>query len=151
MKWSEMPDKEKVRLLLTHVVPHEIADDIVIEQNTVVVKRRWTPLHPVEPVRWPVAAWDEGLECWQVREMGSNNSVVFDPLHDLNTAWKLTELMHIANAKLERHWFGCCDQENRYLCTLMIPDKQLAAAFAATPQEAICLAALAANGVEIEP
>ena len=151
MKWSEMSDKEKVRLLLTHVVPHEIADDIVIEQSTVVVKRRWTPEYHVKPVAWPVAAWDEALECWQVRDCGDNSSTIFDPLHDLDTAWKLTEQERFTSVSLERACMPSTDEKHTYLCGLSVERKWGYHVFGSTPQEAICLAALMACGVDVEP
>ncbi len=91
MNYNELSDKDKVRLILQHVIPHEIADDIVFKGRHIVIERRWTKDNPVKPINWPVAAWDDAVEIWWTRDIASNWDTAFDPLHNLNDTWLIMD------------------------------------------------------------
>lgn len=87
IKWAELSEKEKTRLLLKHVMEcyifnTEQAFRDFIEQAK---KDKLTP-----DLCWPAAYWNEAIERWLVRDQ-SHDPQPFNPLHDLNAVWQLVE------------------------------------------------------------
>jgi hypothetical protein len=143
MKWAELTDKDKARLILQHVIPHDMGENVRFVFNQIEVSRG-------KPVNWPVAAWDEGAGCWWTRDIGSNWDTAFDPLHNWNDAWQVVRMMNNPTPDYQHYarfidaleeivgstlFFDLfyCDKDGDHL----------------TP-ERICIAALKAVGVEIE-
>lgn len=89
MKWSELSDKDKIELILNHVIPHDMGEHIVFVMGEFHiprggdVHRQWN---------YPIAAWDNIVKCWWTRDaLESNIRKKFDPLHDMNDAWQIVE------------------------------------------------------------
>ncbi len=78
MKWAELSDKERVRLVLQHVM-----GCFVLEATST----GWrTPEHPrgddavAIGFHWPIAFWNTDGECWMTRDIATD-PIFFNPLH----------------------------------------------------------------------
>ena len=148
MKWDDLPDRDKVKLILQHVIPHSMNDNIVFRNNHIDFVKRGREATPFE---YPIAAWDDfppGI--WWTYNIGDNGDATFDPLHSLSDAWQIVELDMFSSVEVTKHWQGELEiKEHKYSCHLVMSGIRTHS-FGSTPQEAICKAALAAYGVEIE-
>ncbi len=136
MKWDELSDKDKLKLILEHVIPHGMDDSIVFKDLHIMIESH------EKPIQWPVAAWDDFPPgTWWIRDFGDDNDTAFDPLHDMNDAWKIAE--RFDEIIISKHLPG------KYHCELWRSTRSQKSV-AKTPQEAICKTALQALGVEIE-
>jgi hypothetical protein len=145
VKWDELSDKDKVKLILERVYGYRI-----VESEQYVDKNRGKL--PAD-FHWPIAWWDELHEAWGTRDRGDNWNTFFDPLNDMNVAWQImdhfrpgrVDLSHIEqeshesfmrrakfvdqlDCRMSIRWWACTQKE---LC------------------EAICKAALKASGIDI--
>lgn len=146
MKWSEMSDKDKVKLILQYVIPHDMGDDLIFKNGDIDTPKG------KRAINWPIAAWDELLARWQVADIGSNGATIFDPLHDMNDAWSLLD-------NVTSHSDRFCGSsltipmlpsgERVYICRLNIYGREIVATVS-TPMDAICIGLLREYGVEIE-
>lgn len=87
-KWNDMTEKDKIRLLLEKVMGCFILEETAKGFTTpdfAKGKQAPTGFH------WPIAFWNTDGECWAYRDIGDNGVTFFDPLHDLNDAWKIVE------------------------------------------------------------
>lgn len=150
MKWSDLDKGKKIRLILEHVLQWKLFDT-------------WDDFHAAlwksgeyVDVGYPVAFWNDRYlyspeECWCVYHKRGEDAKIFDPLTSMDDAWKLTEQERFTSVSLERACMPSTDEKHTYLCGLSVERKWGYYVFGSTPQEAICLAALAANAVEVEP
>ena len=161
MKWDELTDKDKVKLILQHVIPHDMGDDLVLKDNDIITPRG----RGARAVNWPIAAWDEAIECWRTRDAGSNFLTPFDPVHNMNDAWEIVEKMvsRMGYQDMYFEWQGPLFKPEHqeivregyplgttcWFVTTIYKGRRITIC-AHTPQEAICKAALKAVGVEIE-
>ena len=90
MQWDEMNDKEKVRLLLEPVMGCFVLETTATGWRTAEFpKGRNAP----PGFHWPIAFWNTDAEVWVIKETG-DESLLFDPLHDLNDAWLVVREMN---------------------------------------------------------
>ena len=145
IKWDELTDKDKVKLILEYVIPHGMGDHIVFRDLHIVVERH------EKPTRWPIAAWDDFPPgAWWIRDFGDDNDTHFDPLHDMNDAWKIVE--HFKKPEIPGHAQAGF---YRWLRAFSTPDpwdttKDYVDWIYGVNADNICKAALKAVGVEIE-
>jgi hypothetical protein len=160
VKWSELTDKDKVKLIIEGIMSHDVGDHIIIDDHHEVACRDRGI--GARFVNWPAAAWDETAECWKIRDHSNKPSTFFDPLHDMGDAWlvyfhAVSKYYHLSDSlKLEE------SQPFRRFAEVMLgsdiyiyddklfPDKSLFKIVAQWDETKICKAALAAYGVEIE-
>ncbi len=86
MKWDELADKDKIKLILEHVYGYYVVED----EHFVSRNRGKLPAD----FHWPIAWWDETLENWGTRDISSNWNTAFDSLHDMNDAWQIVEKLY---------------------------------------------------------
>src|SRR5579859_7168750 len=145
MKWAGIDDKERVRLILQHVIPHAMSDSFRVENGDIIVPRGQGPID------WPVAAWDDVANCWQTRDIGSNWLTSFDPLHDPNDGWLILDHLKPGRAGLDPQ-----EDQNTFLtrATFVSLLENRMDRWWAWPKERfcteLCMAALRACGVQIE-
>jgi hypothetical protein len=89
IKWGELAEKEKTRLLLAYVMG---CYTFTSEQAYLDCMERTKRDHHSLPsgFHWPVAYWNEAIERWLVCDQ-SHDPQPFNPLHDLNATWQLVE------------------------------------------------------------
>lgn len=142
MKWSEMSHRDRVQLLLQHVIPHDMGDDLVfVFENGDII----TPKGK-RPINYPIAAWDDALECWWTRDIGSNGATIFDPLCNMHAAWQVVEEM----TKISES--STVDRQLRAIKFAIWWEKaNLWAMSSSAAADLICYQSLRICGVEIEP
>jgi hypothetical protein len=159
MKWSELSDKDKVKLILEHIMPYDVGDDIIInEHHEVTYRDRGIG---ARAINWPAAAYDETTECWKIRDHSTKPSTFFDPLHDMGDAWvvyfhAVSKYYHLSDSwkPEERQPFRrfaevLLGDDNYIYDEELYPGQQLFEIVAQWDEIKICKAALAAYGVEI--
>lgn len=181
ISWKAIDDKEKVRLVLEHVMGYFVLEETAKGYHTPdLSKYAQSP----EGFHWPIAFWNTDGEVWAYRDIADNNVSFFDPLRDMNDAWKIVEKMV---ARLDSYdnigfeWMGPIYKSklNYFSSAQHIPgqvitghmdytedggfrlgepcwyvkyaDKRYWWIMTDTPQEAIIIAALRIEGVEIVP
>ena len=167
MKWSELSDKDKVKLILEHILPYcDVGDDLVVEDNDIrVVECNETRTPTGEGERfanYSLAAWDETIQLWRIRWSVNKPSETFDPLHSMSDAWvvyfhAVSKYYHLSDSwKPEesqpfRRFAKVLLGDNNYIYEdELFPGKLLFEIVAQWDEIKICKAALAAYGVEIE-
>jgi len=132
IKWSETSDKEKIRLILTHVMGCTESDS----------------LYALDIEKYPVAIWVDHLACWFLEEEGKEDrrrivkSREFNPLHDMNDAWQMVGL----STGIEIQWA----KGHHYYCGIRFGQDDIGEGTSMEgPAEAICVAALRACGIEV--
>jgi Phage ABA sandwich domain len=140
MKWAEMHDKERVRLVLQHVM-----ECFVLEASATGWRTPEIPKGEKAPIgfHWPIAFWNTDGECWMIRDIATDPTV-FDPPHDMNDAWQTIDYLD-RPFYITRHSTDDVERIAYYAVFGRLPD--VVDAQARTPQEAICLAALRAIGI----
>lgn len=151
MKWEEMSDKDKIELVLERVYDYYFVEN----EHYVSQHRKDLP----EDFHWPIAWWDATPKQWITRDIGSNWNTAFDPLHNMNDAWKIVEKMvsRMGYQNLDFEWRGpLFKPEHHYLTSEGYPLGTTCwyillecngihyTVCAKTPQNAICMAALKA-------
>ncbi len=136
MKWNELTDKDKVELILKHIYGYYLVES----ENYVEQTRENRGKFPKD-FHWPIAWWDETHEAWGTRDISSNWNTFFDPLQSISDAWEIAE--RFDEITISKHVAG------KYHCGLWRSAKRFGSV-GATPQEAICKAALKVYGVNIE-
>jgi hypothetical protein len=155
MKWNELSDKDKVKLILQHIMPYfDVSDDIVVEDNK--IRAPGTRF-----VNWPIAAWDEAIQLWRIQDLGSKSSEIFDPLHNMGDAWVVYFHAVSKYSYLSDSWDPKESRPFRRFAKVLLgdedyiyedelyPGKRLFEIVAQWDAIKICKAALAAYGVEI--
>lgn len=151
IQWSELTNKEKVKLILQHVSGCFIYEDEQRHEEIRGVDAHNAGFH------YPHAYWDQSVEHWRVAGETSMlrpfEPEIFDPLHDLNDAWHVTEAEKFTKVELERFQTGPLVPPNQqYLCRIIASGRQsYAYAYGGAVQEAICIAVLRTCGLKVEP
>ena len=143
MKWSELSDRDKVKLILEHVFGHYFVDD-----DSFTVRHRGDM---PKDFHWPIAWWDSLVERWQTRDIASNWNTQFDPLHDMNDA--MSALLQVGRRFVLVHDPNPVVGGIKFSCRIEPPsdeDELSAVGNADDALEAMNLATLRACGVEIE-
>jgi hypothetical protein len=149
VKWSEISEREKVRLILEHVLGWTLFADFDAYHAAL-----WKTGEYVS-VSYPVAFWVEERECWSVRHQDHEDGEVFDPLYSMDDAWAV--LLQIATLYSEQDEY--VNETFARFVDDLLPNsggeiwtawKCMANEVAKWTPERICFAALSAIGVEIE-
>jgi hypothetical protein len=85
MKWSELDDKERTRLVLQHVMGYFALEATSTGWRTPELARG---INAPAGFHWPIAFWNTDGECWMTKDIATDPTF-FDPLHDMNHAWKI--------------------------------------------------------------
>jgi hypothetical protein len=151
IKWKQLSDKDKGKLVLEHVLGYFILPDGSHKDGDLIKRGLGAPAGYHDPV----AFWDEWLGCYQIRDVATDPSP-FDPLHSLDDAWVIVKEMNKPiDGPLTRYdrygafidalekIVGSTMFFDLFYCDPNSDDQHL------TP-ERICLAALIACGIEVE-
>jgi hypothetical protein len=147
INWGEMSDKEKVGLIIRHVMGYFLLPDSVYVDG-----RLKMPRGKQAPVgfHWPIAFWNSDIELWETKDIADNlGSIFFDPLHNLNDAWQIVEKLY---DHYEIRLFMEKDNVQRYCVEVWYRDRDKLAGFGfvdSSMAEAVCIAALRAIGCEV--
>ena len=87
MDWNELSEKEKVRLLCEQVMGCFVIEEEVEGYHMPKMLRE---SHAPPGFHWPIAYWNTDAELWTIND---GSWFLFNPLHDLNDAWKIVEKM----------------------------------------------------------
>lgn len=146
IKWQELADKDKVKLILQHIFGCFIYEDEQRHEEIRGIDAHNAGFH------YPHAYWDQGVERWCVEGVSSEPEM-FEPLHNMNDAWKVVEKMkegrwslfcYTLDDVLTRHQRDWDDSTwRRYVTWFECFMKRLNA-------ESVCIAALLACGVKID-
>jgi hypothetical protein len=142
MKWSELDDKERVRLILAEVMGYFVSDKTATGWETPDLGR---DVHAPEGFHWPLAFWNTDGECWMIRDSGTD-PVPFEPLRDLNDTWMIVESIKERGTRYNNPLFP---QWQSHLSNLYGRPSERDMLWDLNP-EGICIAALRAQGIEIE-
>lgn len=147
IKWRNLADKDKVNLILQHIFGCFIYEDEQRHEEIRGIDAHNAGFH------YPHAYWDQGVERWCVKDVSSDPEM-FDPLHDMNDAWKIIRWLW----QLHTHE-NAYDREIEFLGYLsgMISSEDgvpvgpfsLHDLATLTPED-ICIAALLAFGVQVD-
>lgn len=144
MKWDEMDEKDKTRLVLEQVMKHFILNETATGWRTPEFPKG---LKAPNGFHWPIAFWNTDGECWMIRGIATDPTI-FNPLHDMNDAWQITELEQFSHVEVMRYWISdVLAPAYKYDCRLIAHGGEVFHSFGKTPQEAICLAGLRSVGV----
>lgn len=139
MKWAKMTDREKEEQIITAIMQWKYF------QNSDTYHSALWQTGAYVSIGYPVAFWNEQIEYWCVFYRENEDAHTFHPLHNMHDAWQIIENITEPSKTPEAapfattrfaHWFTTADL---WACT------------AHEAAEAICLAALNAVGMEIEP
>lgn len=136
IQWAELEPREKVRLIIEKVMGWRLYDTFD-EYHAAL----WAMGKYVE-IGYPVAFWTDRWNRWSVFYRDEEDAADFNPLEDMSSAWQIVDLC--SGIELSMYSKG-----SQWHCKLWHKE-QAAIAHANTPQEAICIAALRACGVEVE-
>lgn len=148
INWSEMPDKDKVRIILKDIMGWAFYEswDTFSMQHTMRT-----------PTSYPVAFWNDHINKWSVFYRDEENGVTFDPLHDMNDALQI--VTHIGEKQGMYVEFGYSPASERYdpsiahyyckIITQWWPDSKHVQAYAKTMQDAVCVVALRQKGYQV--
>jgi hypothetical protein len=91
MNWDTMTDKERVRLVLEHVMGYFILEATATGWHTPEFPRG----HDAVAIgfHWPIAFWNTDGDIWMTKDIGTD-STFFDPLRDMNDAWVVVRRMN---------------------------------------------------------
>lgn len=84
-KWSELNDREQVRLILRDVMGYFILDTTATGWKTPEIPEG---INASDGFHWPIAFWNTDGECWMMRDIATDPTP-FNPLRDMNDAWLL--------------------------------------------------------------
>lgn len=149
INWSEMPDKDKVRLLLDKVMGYFVLEETVNGEPDL-SKYAQSP----SGFHWPIAYWGgDMLNCWQIRDIATHPTW-FNPLHDLNDAWKLMQKADGMSVTVSYSPYAQTDTIRMayHTCeiTCWTPNtSKTYRACAETAQEALCIAFLRRTGIQV--
>jgi hypothetical protein len=144
MKWSEMSEKDKVKHIIVDVMKWECLDSFA--DWLAEIKRTGEYTGESVQAREAIAFYDGkgdvgSRDQWYVSLREGCEPIPFDPLHDMNDAWRVMERFpYVLVARLGKH----------VTVEIRNPDA-VTHIDAENAQEAILKAALIAVGVEIEP
>jgi Phage ABA sandwich domain len=139
MKWSEMSDKDKVKLILQHVLSYEHIEEMYAGMNLGLLSK------------FPVALWNRKISQWQIGDVAGCYPRQFDPLRNMNDAWQIVEKLHekydvclmVKQGEVQQKYFFQLYDRNSH-------ETQDGMQSNISMQDTICLAALDVCGVEIE-
>lgn len=167
VKWSELSDKDKVKLILEHILPYcNVGDDLVVEGDEIrVIEGNEIRTPPGEGERfanYAIAAWDESIQLWRIRWSANKPTEIFDPLHSMTDAWvvyfhAVSKYSHLSDSwKPEesqpfRRFAEILLGDNNYIYDdELYPGRRLFEIVAQWDEIKICKAALAACGIKTE-
>lgn len=89
MKWDEMTSKDKIRIILQQLFGcFTFESEKTFEECMKNARKDYHTLP--EGFHWPIAFWDEVVECWFERDQWRDPQP-FDPLRNLNDTWRVVE------------------------------------------------------------
>ncbi len=140
-----MDDKEQTRQVLQKVMGYFVLEETATGWRTPEFPKG---MNAPAGFHWPIAFWNTDGECWMTRDIATD-PIVFDPLHNMNDAWRIVEYIHKTRLFSNRRVFL------REIQRLVTRDSTLESgmlldwpdAFFFVIPEIICLAALKATEV----
>ena len=87
MNWTELSDKERVRLVLQHVMGCFVLEATATGWHTPEFPRGTSA---PAGFHWPIAFWNTDSEFWMTKDIATDPTF-FNPLHDMNDAWQVIE------------------------------------------------------------
>jgi Phage ABA sandwich domain len=91
-----MDEKEQVRLILQRVMGCFVLDATATGWHTPELRGAHAPAG----FHWPIAFWNTDGECWMIKDIATDPTI-FDPLHDLNDAWRIVEKLKEPDRDIE--------------------------------------------------
>jgi transcriptional regulator with XRE-family HTH domain len=88
IKWNELSNKDKTRLILEHVLKWRVFEDFDAYHS-----KLWEAGEYVE-IEFPVAYWHKELEHWCVYSKEEEDTGIFAPLINLDDAWVVVKEMN---------------------------------------------------------
>ena len=134
-----MDDKERVRLVLQHVMGYFVLEATATGYHTPEFSRGTSVS---VGFHWPIAFWNTDAECWMIRDIATGPTI-FDPLYDLNDA---VQVIRRFTVPVMLEWRG-----HSFMCKIaaVFAKDEPSYGLSDNPAEAVCIAALRAVGIEI--
>lgn len=141
MNWAEMDDKERVRLVLQHVMGCFVLEATAKGWRTPDIPRG---LNAPAGFHWPIAFWNTDGECWMTRD-SATDPTIFHPLRDMNDAWQIVE--KLGKVGESNVYIGYVPEAYSRCEIIYYAEDRTIEAVGDTPMEAICKATLKAMGM----
>lgn len=148
IRWAELSDKDKVRLLLERVMGYFVLEETVKGYSTPdLPKRAQAPAG----FHWPIAFWNTDCDCWAYKDIADNGATLFHPLHSMDDVKVVRQHMAQRDALLNLHLIVYA--YNRCYASFSLEPPEDSEDWSEgngeyCMEEAICIAALRVVGVE---